>query len=473
MQFPGFCGPAYQSRSLTANAQRCVNWYVELDPSGNRGPSILYPTPGLSVLTTVGSGPIRGVYAAGGSWLIVSGGELYRLTTGYVATLLVALSTSTGPVSFCQAGTQAMMVDGSKGYGVDLSAWTAALIADTDFPANPATCTALDGYFITHAAGGEQFNISDPFDCFTWNALDFASAESRNDALVAVNADGRELFLVGNDTVEVWANVGSSDFPFERVQGALVEHGTPAPYSLARLPTSLFMLASDPHGDRYAAQCVGYQSTRITTTAIETEWRSYSTVSDARAWTYQQDGHSFYVVNFPAASKTWVYDASTQAWHERAYYNAGVLEASRAFSHAYLNGVHLVGDRANSNIYAMSPDVYTDNGAAIRRIRTSPHLFAEGSMLFSGIFEAFFQPGVGVASGQGSSPVAMLRISRDGGQTYGIERTASIGAIGNTRARSRWNRCGSGRDLVFELSVSDPVKAVVVDAAIATVKGNS
>ena len=472
MEFSGFCGPAYQSRSLSANAQRCVNWFPEFDPSGGKGTSVLYPTPGLVLKATAGT-LVRGIVAAGDSWLVVSADTLYRVTQTYTVTALLTLVTNTGPVSFAQAGTQAMLVDGAAGYGVDLETFTATRISDDDFPNGSPTCTALGGYFIAHVPGIDTFVISDPFDCFTWNALDNAAAESRNDALAAVNADGRELFLVGTATTEVWVDTGAADFPFERVQGALIEHGTPAPHSLARLPGALFMLAGDIHGDRYAVQCEGYQSRRITTPAIESEWRGYGVISDARTWAYQQDGHAFYVVTFPTANRTWVYDASTQSWHERMYWKDGTQNAHRAICHAYLNGVHLVGDRLSGALYALDGNAYSDNGDAVRRIRVSPHVFGEGRRMFAGTFEAFFEPGIGLRTGQGSDPQASLRVSRDGGLTYGVERSRSVGKIGQTQRRARWHRCGSARDMVFELVVSDPVKAVVTGAALEVMQGNS
>ena len=42
-----------------------------------------------------------------------------------------------------------------------------------------------------------------------------------------------------------------------------------------------------------------------------------SDISDARAFTYQKDGHHFYVLTFPTGNKTFVFDASTSLWHER------------------------------------------------------------------------------------------------------------------------------------------------------------
>jgi hypothetical protein len=86
------------------------------------------------------------------------------------------------------------------------------------------------------------------------------------------------------------------------------------------------------------------------------------TLADAQAFTYQQDGHSFYVLNFPAAGKTWVYDVATGEWHERAVWDSVAMDWQPHLSrcHAYGFGRHLVGDRLSPAIYDMRLGVSSD-----------------------------------------------------------------------------------------------------------------
>ncbi len=59
---------------------------------------------------------------------------------------------------------------------------------------------------------------------------------------------------------------------------------------------------------------------------------------------------------------------------------------------------------------------------------------------------------------QGANPQVMMRLSKDGGKTWGPERWRSAGAIGRYLTRVRWLRAtGNYRNAVVEVVVSDPV----------------
>jgi hypothetical protein len=208
----------------------------------------------------------------------------------------------------------------------------------------------------------------------------------------------------------------------------------------------------------------GYSPQEISTHAV-TNTLAGKTISDAIAFTYQLEGHEFYVVTFPTLDLTWVYDAATQLWHKwLAVDSYNVYHRHRANCQCLFMGQILVGDYLNGAIYAVSKDVYTDNGVTIRRLRRCPHLVADFNQQFFNLLQIQFQPGVGLTFGQGQDPQAMLRWSNDGGSTWSNEHWKSIGKIGKYRNRIIWRRLGSARDRVFEVVVTDPVKAVIVSA---------
>jgi hypothetical protein len=84
-----------------------------------------------------------------------------------------------------------------------------------------------------------------------------------------------------------------------------------------------------------------------------------------------------------------------------------------------------------------------------------------------------FQPGVGLSTGQGDNPQAMLKWSDDGGSTWSNEHWVTIGSIGRYANRAIWRRLGWARDRVFEVSISDPVKAVIVSANLKAYAGEN
>jgi hypothetical protein len=467
---PGFIGPSYQAEALAQNAQRCVNLYLEQDPTGKQ-PAVLYGTPGLRLVGIVGTGPIRAQETVGDSMLVVSGNGLYRVSSSFSSTLLLNLSTASGPAFIAQAGTDVLVTDGAAGYYVDFSAatWTAGVVSAPGFPVNPGSCTSLDGYFITHTVGTQTFQISGLFDAQTWDAADSAAKEGQNDPLVRVIASYRQLYLIGSKTSEVWQNVGPTDsslFPFERIQGAFVEQGTPSPATVRDIDGAILWLGQSKVGSSLVWRMQGFTPVRISTHAQELAIDGYARVDDAYGWTYQDKGHAFYMLSFPTAGATWCFDITTQLWHERPYRNTstGAFEHHRGAAHAFFAGLHVVGDRSSGNLYDLDRKTYSDNGAPLVALRASPHVFNAGARGYISLLEFFMQPGVGL--NDGVDPQAMLRISKDGGRTFDYERTASIGRIGEGKQRVRFNRVSNARDSVIELSISDPVPRVLIGANI-------
>jgi hypothetical protein len=67
----------------------------------------------------------------------------------------------------------------------------------------------------------------------------------------------------------------------------------------------------------------------------------------------------------------------------------------------------------------------------------------------------------------------MLRWSNDGGSTWSNEHWVSIGKIGKYKNRAIWRRLGFARDRVFEVSVSDPIRTVIVSANLKASVGDN
>jgi hypothetical protein len=241
------------------------------------------------------------------------------------------------------------------------------------------------------------------------------------------------------------------------------------------MDNSIFWLATDNRGFGTVQRAAGYTPQRISNHAVEFAIASYSRIDDAVAYSYAQEGQSFYVLTFPTAGATWVYDASTNLWHERAYRNPSTGNLTRHRSNCQMNfaGKTLVGDWESGNIYEMDLNVFTDNGQPIERIRACPHIANDGKLQFFHSLELFMQTGVGLATGQGEDPQAMLQWSDDGGYTWSNEHWVSFGAIGQRLTRARWRRLGRGRDRVFRVSISDPVRVVMTGATLEARAGMS
>jgi hypothetical protein len=475
MQTP-ILGASYVARSVNAADNRLVNLFPEIVPEGGKQAAFFNRAPGLKFQQTIGTGPIRALWAHqtnGSDFYVVSGSEFYKVTGLTATPTKLGDVTGTGPVSIADNGTQIFLACNPDGFIYNEVTNVFAKITDPDFT-GAVTVAYLDGYFVYNEPNSQKVWVTQLLDGTSVDPLDFASAEGSPDGLVAINVDHREAWLFGTDSVEVWYDAGLADFPLTRIQGAFNEIGCVAAFSVAKLDNGLFWLGTDARGQGIVYRNNGYTGIRISTHAIEYAIAQYGNISDAVAYTYQQEGHSFYVLTFPTGDATWVYDASTQAWHERAGWNTTLGEFTRHRSNCQCNfgGNTVVGDYLNGNIYTLDLGVYADNGAIQKWLR-SWRALPTGTNTLKRTAQHSLQldceSGTGLNTGQGSDPEIMLRWSDDGGHTWSNEHLSKMGKIGQYYRRVFWRRLGMTmqlRDRVYEVSQTDPVKAVIVGAEL-------
>ena len=508
-------GQSYVARSINAADNRLVNLFPEAIPDGGKEAGFLNRAPGLQFLQTVGTGPIRGLWAHqtnGSDFYVVSGVEVYKLTSTSATPQLLGTVSGTGPVSIADNGAVIFFACNGPSYTYYEPTGEFNQITDENFP-GAVTVAYIDNLFVFNEPNSQRIwsvdtvtNTLPPEYIYplVFSSTDLSSADGSPDGVVAINVDHRQMWVFGTDSVEVWYNAGLKDFPLTPVQGAFNEIGCAAPYSVAKLDNALFWLGTDARGQGIVYKNNGYSGIRVSTHAIEYAIAQYGNISDAVAYTYQQEGHAFYVLNFPSASKTWVYDVSVQAWHERASGNENQYR-HRSNCQCNFGGTIIVGDFENGNIYAFDLDVYADNGQIQKWLRSwralptgqnnlkrtahhSLQLDAESGVGLNGIDpfaplanllaesypfltteadvvldteasnellattsvslsdDLLTESGedllVSVATVQGVNPQAMLRWSDDGGHTWSNEHWRSMGAIGQYGFRTIWRRLG-------------------------------
>jgi Phage stabilisation protein. len=474
--FVGRAG-SYTAQSPYQDDQECINWYPEIDPAKNpgdpmlnispmRGVVALYPTPGMSFAAQLTAGEVRALHVLPGrtEMLAISANVLWLVSLNFTLINLGTISTNTGQISITDNGLEAMIFDGANRYSYDIASKTLSAPL-TDGPwTGGVQGEAVDNYIVYAQGGSQQWAATSLLSSAT-PALSFASKFGNSDNLVSLIVDHRQVYLLGETTSEVWIDVGAFPFPFAIIPGSNIQHGCAAIRSISRLGNSFALVTQDTRGQGIVCTLNGYQMDRISTHAVETTLVG-QVISDAVAYTYQMNGHEFYVLTFPSINLTWVYDSASGAWHKWLTWNPLTSSFDRHRSNCCANfgGQIIVGDYLNGMLYSLSNSIYTENGALIRRLRRCLHLTADLQRQFFNEFQIQFQPGVGLANGQGSSPQAMLRWSDDGGSTWSNEHWCSIGVMGNYKNRAIWRRLGEARDRLFEIVVTDPVNAVIVSA---------
>lgn len=467
MKLKGFIGPTYPMDAGSFDSQRTVNLYPYVSEMSSytdvakettsKSISALRSTPGYELAYTAGGGPIRGEVVTGQDRaFVVSGNKLYEILTGG-ATAVGTINTNTGHITMSENGVEVIVADGVDGWLYNLSTGVFSQITDADFPATSSICFG-DGYFIAVKDGTNDFYISALYDGSTWATLDFSNAVSSSDNLLACYFDRGMLLLFGTKSVEIFSNTGAAAFPFERISGGIIQTGCAAIGTVKAFANTVAWLGVDDQGRGVVWELNGYQAKRISTQAIEAAIAKAPDFSESYAYTYNEQGHVFYVLQVKGLDTTLVFDGSTGQWHERSYYNKSTNqeEQHRGACHLFFNKKNYIGDRITGAIYRQSLDLYSYNGDEMHRMRISPHYHQEKQNIPFSSFELDCEVGVGLTSGQGSDPQIMMQYSDDGGKTWSNELWRSMGKKGEYRTRVRWSRLGSSRDRVFKVRYTEP-----------------
>ncbi|OYV45309.1 MAG: hypothetical protein B7X10_05955, partial [Burkholderiales bacterium 21-58-4] len=239
--------------------------------------------------------------------------------------------------------TQVLTFTGSTFLGT-ISSVTLEYLA-IGLPSVVSTLDYIDGFFVVSEGNTTQFYKSAANDGTSWNALDFASKSAEPDNLGRVKRAVGQLWLLGQYSSEVWTNTGASAFPFARIAGAKLSVGIAAPDSALELDNSIFWIGQDKSGKGIVYRANGFVPQRISTTAIELLLNAVTDMTLLRAWSYQRDGHLFYIITGGDLATSLVYDVTTQVWHERAYTEAdGTFSQFHGITYMFANGNHIIGD---------------------------------------------------------------------------------------------------------------------------------
>jgi len=451
MQPIPFATQSYLDPSRPVSVQRLVNMYLQPKSEQAKSRTALHGTPGLKLWSTVGDGPCRGIIGMGGYLYVVSGTELYRIDSLKAATLVNTIP-GIAPVAITSNGTHVVISNGLQPmYAANDTEFAELAIGGANGLAYQ------DGYVLYTKVGTQSLFISALNDALTWDSLDFTLVNANPDLNVGIANLNRETWVFNERSAQVYYNSGAGDFPFTRNPAGVVERGCAASRSIASIQGSVLWLGDDKRV--YTNQ--GYIAVPVSTPAIDYAIQQISSQSSAVAMVYSQRGHVHYALTFPGEA-TFVYDLTTGLWHERQSWGR---DDWRARGHVFWFDKHLVGDATNGNIYELDHDTYTDNGDTIRRVMTSPPLHAGRNRAFMSRLEIDAEFGVGLEGDvQGSTPQAMLRWTDDGGRTYSNELWRGFGRSGRYKNRAVWTRLGSFRERSLELSISDPIKSVVIEA---------
>jgi hypothetical protein len=474
-RLPGFCGPSYQSSSPNVDLEDAIDLFCERSESeGAKTPIALLQRPGLAHFASLGEPSVPWLFSVNGRTFAACS-NLYEITAaGAVITLGSLGLVPVRPTQIIANETQLLVMNNGDLFVLTLATNAFAAVNMAQFNGPVLQIGFSDGYGIAVLQNSHTFQQSNLEDFTTWGGLNISTISYFPDNIQSMICDHREPWFFSGKKSLGYYNAGAGFPVFIPIQGAYIENGAGATFATGQLDNSVFWIDEDERGGRVARRLNGYSAQRVSTHAVEFAWSQYSTIADAVAYTYEVTGHAFWVILFPSANATWVYDVATNLWHKWAFWNtvSGTYSAHRSMSHTFNFGIHLVGDWASGTIYQLSPNFLTDFGNPIRRQRTTPEISKENQWVY--FHEIYFdidvgqgpQPPLVDGNGQPRPPQIVLEWSDDGGKTWSNAYTLNCGKAGEYNARAIKWQLGRARRRVFRVWSTDPVPLRFADAYI-------
>jgi len=477
VRYPNFTGGSFSVQNPLASYERTINFCPDVlrtPGAGNR--LVLDPTPGVTVRAAALHTPIRGMYEHNHRVYFVGGDRFYELLDNWNALERGTVVMDEFPVTIWangEPGHQIFITSGNVGYIYD----TISNAFTTVLPSGATQGGMLDGFFLAIDHEKSSIRISgselDPLDGLTWRATQTLFRSAAPDPWHAFRVYEKTIALFGDKTTEFWYNSGASPFPFEPISNAIIPFGIDAPYSHQVVSGSLFWLARTNEGQKAVIMCQGTSPRIISTPALQWAMRNYERTDDALSFVESYLGHVNYGLTFPTAQATWVYDMTTELWHEEGTWisEAGRYHAMRPIFNCYGHGRELAGDRESGKIYERSPLLTTGvDSRVIRRVRRAPMLFGAGRTLSFASFELVLESGLAPQPATPPScapPQVELWRSNDNGKTWWSAGYRSSGPSGHYDLRPTWNRLGATDQYAgFEVVMTSPVPWRIVDALI-------
>lgn len=368
----------------------------------------------------------------------------------------------TGPLWMRNNQTQLCIVDGVTGYIYTPSTNAFVLITDGDFPG--AGCLEYqDGYGIFFDPDSNQWFHSQPNDFLSFSSIDFYSKEAKTDNIRTIRSFQRELYIFGTEKgSEVWYNAGGNniDSPtFARNAGGVIEYSAASAKSDSDMG-GIMMTWLSSQGQ--IIQAKGTSAAVASSQKFHRElmgdgtlsYPGYSTIADAVAFSFIDQGHIFHQLTFPAADVTWVLDGTTKLLLKRQSYKAaGGYGRHRANCYTLFKNKHYVGDFENGKIYEMSSSYRNDDGNLIQRVLHSKNINnGKVRMSFPGI-QVALEAGHGLAGGD--TPYVGLQFSNDGGKAWSSMVNRSAGKTGEYTRQANFEQMGSDYQRMYKLTMTE------------------
>lgn len=463
-----FVGQTSQDRNhIAANTSRLVNCYRV--PVNGQSRYVVRAVLGEVAYADTGLIFTRDMIALGDFLFVSVGGSLVRISKtastraiGDVVNGESNLSTNNGVLTLAGSGSY--------------YTWDGSEMSQPSTLFGAGSCAFLGQRTIISEYGGRRFQWSGVAAPKTFDALNFATKEARDDDLLRVIAHGGRLYLMGERSIEIWGETEQSGAnAFQRLPGAVIDRGLMSYGLVTSFDDGFFFIGDDGIAYVMAAGQMVAVSSRAMEAAIEDD-------TPTRAFYWEDEGQKFCGVRF-ANRPSWIFDMSTGEWHERA--RGTELLPWDVVATAQCRGVWYTATDAGAVNYLAR--VNSDPDDALRRVMVSNTIYMDGQRQVLAELEVFPNSGnasltleqrrlllLATSNGEvittaDGTPIGLsrdtvtprdamcsLRLSTDSGHHWSRVRDKSMGALGRYDKRTIWRALGQGRQFTAEISCAEP-----------------
>lgn len=469
--FDNFVGGSYTLNSRNVECQQAINLYPAINDFGTYQKIYFKQTPGLKKIIELKNEFRGGIVDQNDNVFLVDGNEFvsYKDVVNNkgqierVRRAIGGLQTDTGYVDIKYNGYQICVVDGDNIY-------VYVYEEDTFLKYSPAgwlgskIVEVFEGYFVFAKPNSQMFYISEIYDARNIDALDYDLAEDDPDNIVGFTSGSKYLYIFGTQSVQAYTNNGDSKFPLGSSGSFSV--GCLSQKTINKINNQIFWLGQEQsgYGFIYSMSAGSLNVQKISNFAVDQFIQKQEDLEEATAFSYQEDGHTFYCINFKNGNTTWCYDLVSQFWHERRrLLSDGTETRSQVETHMVWKRKHIVSDVNKKALFEQSMNYYDNDGESFKKLRRSPHLKVPD---LNRIYINNFKLDMEVGNNLELPAEISLRKSNDGGYSWSSYITKKLPKAGRYKEKVQWNRLGSGVDIVLEISTTSNIDLTIMGAYI-------
>jgi hypothetical protein len=260
-------------------------------------------------IVKIGDGP--GANRGGLNW----NGTLYRVMgTDLVSVAQDGTVTTIGDVGSGDRVTMTYSFDylaiasGGRLYLYDGS--SLAQVTDVDLGV-ALTVVWVDGYFMT--TDGEFLVITELNNPFAVDPLKYGSSEADPDPVKALLKLRNEIYALNRHTIEVFDNLGTTGFPFQRITGAQIQKGTLGTHTCCVFSEAIAFMGSGTNESISVYLGANGSASKIATREIEEILAGYTEAQLSTSFMQErtEGAHVFLEIHLP--DQTLVFDAAGSA----------------------------------------------------------------------------------------------------------------------------------------------------------------